>query len=35
VFTGTTPEQRVRRNQAGMAGTLQRLAAELEDISKL
>lgn len=35
VFTGTTPEERVRRNQAGMEHTLQRLAAELEGVAKL
>jgi hypothetical protein len=32
VFTGTTPEQRVRRNEAGMQTTLRRLAAELESV---
>jgi hypothetical protein len=34
VFTGTTPEQRVRRNETGMQSTLQRLAAELERVPR-
>jgi len=32
VFTGTTPEQRVRRNEAGMRTTLERLAAEFDGV---
>jgi Polyketide cyclase / dehydrase and lipid transport len=34
VFTGTTPEQRVRRNEAGMQTTLRRLATELECVPR-